>query len=327
MFRKNQEIELEGKVEQVTKCLICGAESQKLLFIGQDDRYGYPYNFPVVECMKCGLAYLAVRPHSDELSKIYQKYYITNIKEGMINGNEKNWKIKLKKLPLKPLYRFCVNPRENLYHGLDIGPNKRVLDIGSGIGTDGARQIQRQGSDWFAVEVDANICDILRSEGFSHFCGTLEEFYQTNPEPFDYIILSQVLEHIYEPKQFFKILHALICNNGKIILSCPNYDSFLKKQFGISWLHWHIPFHVAHYNYHTLNLIAQITGFRINKFFTISPITWYYAQLQVAKGNPYSDQWHGKPIIRLQQRLLDLRLSRIHQLNQGDALVAELAVA
>ncbi len=173
MFRKNQEIELEGKVEQVTKCLICGAESQKLLFIGQDDRYGYPYNFPVVECMKCGLAYLAVRPHSDELSKIYQKYYITNIKEGISNGNKKDWKIKLKKFPLKPLYRFCVNPRENLYHGLDIGPNKRVLDIGSGIATDGARQIQRQGSDWFAVEIDANICDILRSEGFSHFCGTL----------------------------------------------------------------------------------------------------------------------------------------------------------
>jgi hypothetical protein len=29
----------------------------------------------------------------------------------------------------------------------------------------------------------------------------------------------------------------------------------------------------------------------------------------------------------IQHRLLDLRLSRIHQLNQGDALVAELAVA
>jgi hypothetical protein len=29
----------------------------------------------------------------------------------------------------------------------------------------------------------------------------------------------------------------------------------------------------------------------------------------------------------IKQRLLDLRLSRIHQLNQGEALVVEMAVA
>ena len=158
------------------------------------------------------------------------------------------------------------------------------------------------------------------------FWGTLETYCETNPAPFDYIVLSQVLEHIYQPRQFLMSCKSLLRPGGRIVLSCPNYDSFLREQHGQRWLHWHIPYHVAQYNLHTLTLLAESMGLRISRFATFTPITWFFTQRQLAQGIAYHDSLLDKDRLRWFQRLLDVYLASQHRLDQGDALMAQLEI-
>ena len=48
---------------------------------------------------------------------------------------------------------------------------------------------------------------------------------------FDLIVHSHVLEHIYDPNEFFKLLFKVIKNKGKVIFSIPNMSVMLEKKY------------------------------------------------------------------------------------------------
>ena len=177
------------------------------------------------------------------------------------------------------------------------------------------------------MEVDKRKCQALEKAGLKTFCGTVEAFQKTQPLPFDYIILSQVLEHVYQPRQFLTTCRLLLRSGGRIILSCPNYDSFLREQHGKKWFHWHIPYHAAHYSLSSLTFLARSIGLSVTKFYTYTPVTWLYAQKQVARGRAYSDSFLTKHGLRWGQRLLDIYLAPCHRAHKGDALFAELEIS
>ena len=314
---------ISGEIfEQVSKCLVCGAQSQKFLFQGRDDRYGYPGAFTVVACPNCGLAYLSTRPQATQLADLYQKYYPEV--NYVVNTAEQvpAWKALLKNSPLMAAYLWIKITRENLYANIPLRPGQRILDVGSGtVDLKDVRQIIRHGSEWLAVEVDEKKCRALANAGLQTFLGTIEAFQATGPDPFDYIVLSQVLEHVYQPRQFLDSCRSLLKPGGRIILSCPNYDSFLRKKSGDRWLHWHIPYHVAHYSHGNITLLATAMGLHVAGFYTYTPITWFFAQQQIARGRAYNDSFLGRHGLRWGQRLLDWYLAPYHRQHQGDALI------
>lgn len=310
----------ELPVETVDRCLACDDQRQELLFYGSDDRYGYPGSFPIVKCQSCGLVYLGKRIAPAAVGQLYEKYYISTSAAG---GKLAAWKNRLKKIGLLSLCQLIFSSRENPYKLISLKPGLRVLDVGSGVVED-RQQILQQGGEWLGVDVNPKVCQALQNAGLPGFCGTLEQFYETRPEPFDYVILSQVLEHVYRPRQFLRVARSLLRPHGNIILSCPNYDSFLRQRYERRWLHWHVPYHVAHYNRSTLTQLAQAAGLNIVQFQTFTNSTWLYAQEQLAKGVPYSDGFLAKK--RWQQRWLDLRLVSQHRLHRGDVIVARLEV-
>jgi 2-polyprenyl-3-methyl-5-hydroxy-6-metoxy-1,4-benzoquinol methylase len=318
--------EIGREFEQVAHCLVCGDEQQVFLFNGRDDRYDYPESFPVVKCLNCGLVYLGARPHVTRVGDLYERYYSLKYFEDSKAKQTDNWKATLKKSSLLRLYRFIKVGREDLYRQIPVRFGVRILDIGSGVSTENAHNILLQGGDWVAVEVDERKCRVLEQSGLQSFWGTLETYSETNPAPFDYIVLSQVLEHIYQPRQFLTSCKSLLRPGGRVILSSPNYDSFLREQHGQRWLHWHIPYHVAQYNLHTLTLLAESIGLRIFAFATFTPITWFFVQRRLSHGIAYHDSLLDKYGLRLLQRFLDVYLRRHHRLNKGDALVAQLEV-
>ena len=304
--------EIGGEFEKVATCLVCGHNQQVFLFNGRDDRYGYPESFPVVKCWNCGLVYLGARPHVTRVGDLYERYYSMVNFEDQKDKQSDNLKVRLKKTPLLTLFRSIKVTREDLYRNISIRPGVRILDIGSGISTENAHNVLLQGGDWVAVEVDERKCRILEQSGLQSFWGTLETYCGTNPAPFDYIVLSQVLEHIYQPRQFLTSCKSLLRPGGRIVLSCPNYDSFLREQHGQRWLHWHIPYHVAQYNHRTLTLLAESMGLRISTFATFTPITWFFTQRRLAQGIAYHDSLLDKDRLRWFQRLFDVLFSAVN---------------
>jgi SAM-dependent methyltransferase len=323
----NNNVPSGEKVEHVPECLVCGALSPKFLFQGKDDRYSYPESFPVVRCPHCGLVYLQRRPQETIIGELYKRYYSLGNPPAREPEKSIGWKLLLKKSFLMNLYHWLKITREDLYNTISFRPGIRILDIGSGAVPECAPKMLRDGVEWMAVEVDERKCRLLEDAGLTAFCGTLEEFQITQPFHFDYIILSQVLEHVYQPRRFLSLCRALLRSGGKIILSCPNYDSFLRKQHDKRWLHWHIPYHVAHYSHSSLTFLASPIGLNITKFYTYTPVTWFFAQKHLARGKPYDDKYLARHELRWGQRLLDLYLAPQHHLHKGDALFAELQIS
>jgi 2-polyprenyl-3-methyl-5-hydroxy-6-metoxy-1,4-benzoquinol methylase len=321
----NMKKEGEFPTETLDHCLICKDRRQSLLFWGEDDRYGYAGTFPIVKCPGCGLVYLGVRIHAEAVPDLYEKYYVPTSKGHDERRSPGILKAILKKTPLINLYRLLINAQANLYRNLILAPGMRVLDIGSGSGIGPeVHRILRRGGEWIGVDVDPLVCQALRNAGLQSFRGTIDQFQETNQEPFDYIILSQVLEHVYQPRQFLKSARALLRPRGIIFLSCPNYDSFLRRRYGQRWLHWHVPYHVAHYTRSTLTRLVETTGMRISRFKSFTPADWLYAQEQIGQGSRYHDSLLGKRPWR--QRWLDIRFAGQHRLDRGDAFVAKLEI-
>jgi 2-polyprenyl-3-methyl-5-hydroxy-6-metoxy-1,4-benzoquinol methylase len=317
-----RDIQVRRETEIVSRCLICNDKRQKLLFWGEDNRFGYPGSYPLVECQQCGLIYLAARPLPSELSKIYQKFYAPQKKILHRKSLKTQIKESIKNSSFGNLVSFLNNPREYPYGLMSIRSGVRVLDVGSGLVSHAALRIVKSGGSWTGIEIDAALAKVIEQTGLDCFCGTIEEFSQNKPFPFNYIILSQVLEHLYNPRASLEIARSLLSSDGEIILSCPNSDSHLRKRYGKLWLHWHVPYHVAHYNKETLFKLAFSAGLRISNVTTTTPSNWYYAQHKLGLNMSFDECWLSKKIIP--QRLLDLYLWKVYRADQGDNLTVIL---
>ena len=69
---------------------------------------------------------------------------------------------------------------------------------------------------------------------------------------FDTILLSDVLEHLYEPIQLWEEMYRILSPHGKVLLNTPFFY----------WLH-EIPHDYYRYTEHILQYMAESTGFRI----------------------------------------------------------------
>jgi len=151
--------------------------------------------------------------------------------------------------------------RNHYYHFLDfIGDGidrKIVLEIG-----DPSAKIAKLTDiykKWIIVEKNTHLKStekiIFRQEFFD------EEFHIE--EKVDTIIHSHLLEHIYEPVDFFKKCRSILSDDGDIFFSIPNMSFFLENNYSPnSILHFE---HTYYIDYNYVKIICERTGFRIIK--------------------------------------------------------------
>lgn len=102
-----------------------------------------------------------------------------------------------------------------------IEDSKRVLDIGCGSGELINKLEINKHSDARGFEVDGNLVRSALSFGISVVQGNAErDLSQYSDGSFDYVILSQTLQAMYNPK---KVLLEMLRIGNKIIVSFPNF--------------------------------------------------------------------------------------------------------
>ncbi|MEO6392692.1 MAG: methyltransferase domain-containing protein [Pyrinomonadaceae bacterium] len=106
----------------------------------------------------------------------------------------------------------------------------RILDIGCGNGSELALPLARDG--YTLIGIDTDRASIDRARELAHqlanarfHCSTLDDFI--DDQPYDVLILSEVLEHLGEPEQLLVAATKRLKLDGLLLVTVPNgYGEF-----------------------------------------------------------------------------------------------------
>ena len=105
-----------------------------------------------------------------------------------------------------------------------IEPGSRVLDLGCGNGDLLAWLAEQKKVNGTGIEQDKSKAAACIARGLSVLQGDLNEEVDDYPDcSFDYVILSQTLQQVFEPA---RLLHSLARIGRKVIVSFPNFSHY-----------------------------------------------------------------------------------------------------
>ena len=166
-------------------------------------------------------------------------------------------------------YREYINEIIRLF-GADQSRTLKILDFGCGYGfflktllekANGISSIEVCG-----IELNAEVCSTARTtlNGAPVYCVDLKTDDSTIPRSyFDMITMLDVLEHLDDPRIYLKRLAAYAKNNGYLLLSTPNVESFNARLYRDKWALHSPPYHPYYFGPRSIRILLEQTGWRI----------------------------------------------------------------
>lgn len=212
-------------------CPACESK-QKKLFLSDVKDYVFESsedNWSFNHCLDCDSIYMHKRLKKSYINKAYHQYY-THSK------NQPN-----------PIKNFLSNILTMLNHNflsdIDRKSAGKILDIGCGNG-DLLNKLKDPNWEKTGIEIDEN----ARKEAYNNKIQVIEGGYRVLEdidEKFDVIIVSHVLEHVYDPKNLIRLAIKALNKDGEIWFQWPNPESELLKVYKHFWRGLEAPRHIC----------------------------------------------------------------------------------
>jgi SAM-dependent methyltransferase len=252
-------------------CKICGSQLTAFIKDIFDDRHGFIGRFDINRCANCGFGQTIPEIPEDKTGEIYTRFYP---RKTTINlDTVKTQRVKL----MSPVRRWLLGINNTAHYHIRKGT--KVLDIGCGDCTS-IREINAFGAEGYGIEPDKNIRELVAELKLNVHVGLFEEMPYP-PNYFDFITMSQVLEHVHRPVDLLTSFQRVLKDKGQIIIGVPNADSRLRRKYGNRWLNWHVPYHINHFTSKSLYLLAERSGFQVRKIRTYTPNLWVDLQTKL----------------------------------------------
>lgn len=132
----------------------------------------------------------------------------------------------------------------------EIKPGDKVLDIGCGTGNFLLRAAEKT-KEVYGLELNEKAANECTKKGLLVFTELIGDHSQMNENKYDVVCMFQVLEHIYDVKEFLEASLKTLKKGGKIIIGVPNSD----------------PYFLGYDKYCTLNLPPHHMGLWNKKVF------------------------------------------------------------
>lgn len=229
--------------------------------------------FKIVFCDNCNTSF--VDPIIIDTT-IYEKIYINSSK---VSGYDRYYQIANmileKKDPLAFLkrrsleYSFIIDEIKKSYKNGDL-----ILEVGCGIGYM-TYALNFSGYLTVGTDIVDNVIDLaIKKFGNHYHKGGIDLLIQNNHR-FDFIILTEVIEHIEDPISFIDKLNSLLNKNGSILLSTPNKSAFSKKAL---WVTDAPPVHLWWFSEESIHYLAKKTSmiYKIIKPRYCNGTSYYY---------------------------------------------------
>jgi SAM-dependent methyltransferase len=258
----NEQIETAARAESV--CLLCGGELEKRVSGLFDTRFGIKGSYEARRCLQCGLEQLSPVPTPAELKSLYESHY-------NFGGETGTLYTRLRELLFSSFfYRLWIWLDGDIsFHGRR--GNGRLLDVGCNEGR-GLKIYARNGFHVEGLELNETAAAVARQSGFIvHTC----DLGDLKPSlAYDVAVLSNVLEHSLDPRQMLLDVGRNLKPGGRLWVSCPNSQSWLRNAFGRFWINWHVPFHISQFSPRTVKDLLEETGFTAIEIDQATPALW-----------------------------------------------------
>jgi SAM-dependent methyltransferase len=285
----------------IKDCIICRSNRLHYLF----SVCGYR----VVRCDDCGLLLINPQPSDEELARIYSSDYFfggtsVNTQRGM-----EDLKQQTADLYLDLLER---------YRGETGG---RLLDIGCGQGDFLVRAIKR-GFAVTGVEYSADACAVASTKVAGQPTSQIIRGEVTDipiTATYDVCILSDLIEHVRNPRLLLERVHTLLRPGGTILVATPSLGSWSARLLRSRWMEFKAE-HLFYFNSSTLQSLLIDCGFRQIieqpglKILNLEYITAHFARYKVPGLSPFVGFLRRLAPARLAHKSFPLVASGIVQL-------------
>ena len=221
--------------------------------------------FDVVECRACGFKHVLPLPSEEELREVYRhEYYLREKPDYLARvAEDADW------------WREVWDDRYALFER-ELAPGRRaILDVGSGPGSFLVRGRER-GWQPLGIEPSARAAEHARALGLSVVEGFLTRELARELPRFDVVHMSEVLEHLPDPRATLVLAHELLDCGGLVCVSVPNdYNPLqraLREVRGFSpwWLA--PPHHLNYFDFDALGSLLERAGFDVLQRTTSFPM-------------------------------------------------------
>jgi len=225
-------------------CPICNGTQLNFIF-------NIDNKFPVKECIDCKFQTITPQPTDQDLAAIYSEHYylLERSEEGLRN--------------------FCYLKESTANHYLDLiqryieteCANKTLLEIGCGEG-DFIKVAADRGYKVCAVEYNKNAVTVAQQKVGARgtvICGEIKDL-NTQEGQFDICVLSDVIEHVRDPRNFLLTVRKFLKPEGVLFVACPSLESWSAKLQGHNWVEYK-PEHIHYFTPGTLIRLMTDCGF------------------------------------------------------------------
>lgn len=246
------------------KCALCQSELKLITDNISDIRFGSKSYYGVALCPYCDFIQTVPIQGERQLTSLYEEYYNFRGEKNTYYTCTREW------FQSSNLYRVWIALDGDISFHLRRGTG-RLLDVGCNEGR-GLKIYQQNGFKAEGLEINERAAVEAKKNGFKVHVNFLNG-YQPE-EPYDIVVLSNVLEHSLDPKNMLIHVARILKPGGQVWISCPNFDSWQRSLFGRYWINWHVPFHIIHFTRDTLFKVLMQSGFKVQETQQVSPSLW-----------------------------------------------------
>jgi SAM-dependent methyltransferase len=185
----------------------------------------------------------------------------------------------------------------------DLKGSKKILEVGSGSGFFLERAMRElREATIKGMELDEVTCKQAIQKNLPVECLNLHEI-AARDETYDAVCSFQVLEHVSEPRDPLETMVKVLSPGGKLILSVPNKESFLRHQYNLLDLP---PHHMTRWNAFTFKYLERLFPLKIVHI-VFEPLARYHIPGYVSA---YAQYWCSK-LPKLRYLVPEPRVRRI----------------
>jgi len=295
-------------LESLGVCPVCGAGDRRQTHEFLEDRIFHcaPGQWALWRCEACGCGYLDPRPTAATIGLAYAEYYTHEAPDDVFLSSATRIG---RRLPaLRNAYLNARFPALGLKPTLPLGggwlklfpetrdlaerdvrhlpaptENARLMDIGCGSGAF-VKRARAMGYQAEGLEFDENAVNSARQAGLPVRYGALPDT-GLEAETYQVVTLSQVIEHVHDPKACFAEIHRLLVAGGTFWLATPNMNASGHQEFGPDWRGLEPPRHLVLFSAEGLERALTRAGFTDICFMPPGPVSeWFYQASERVRG-------------------------------------------